>query len=104
PGENEPTANLASPDPHAFPQFLGPDRNSRLAGPILETDWQSHPPEELWRIPIGAGWSGFAVEHGRMYTMEQRGPNEYVSCYRVQDGKNLWGTPIEARHETVMGY
>lgn len=104
PGENEPTANLASPDPQAFPQFLGPDRNSRLAGPILETDWQSHPPEELWRIPIGAGWSGFAVEHGRMYTMEQRGPNEYVSCYRVQDGKNLWGTPIEARHETVMGY
>lgn len=91
-------------DPHAFPQFLGPNRNSFVSGPALETDWQSQPPEALWRIEIGAGWSGFAAVDGFAYTMEQRGPREYVSCYRIEDGKPVWGTAIEARHETVLGY
>lgn len=91
-------------DPQAFPQFLGPDGNSRLAGPKLETDWAAHSPEEIWRIPIGAGWSGFSALDGRIYTMEQRDNEELVTCYNMQTGKPIWGTGIEARHYTVMGY
>ncbi|MBA2115196.1 outer membrane protein assembly factor BamB family protein [Bremerella alba] len=91
-------------DPNAFPQFLGPDGNSRLAGPSLETDWAAHAPEEIWRIPIGAGWSGFSALDGRIYTMEQRDNQELVTCYDMQSGEPIWGTPVEARHYTVMGY
>lgn len=91
-------------DPNSFPQFLGPDRNSRLAGPNLETDWAAHPPKEMWRMPIGAGWSGFSALNGRLYTMEQRDNEELVTCYDMQSGKPIWGTGIEARHYTVMGY
>ncbi|GAA4420707.1 PQQ-binding-like beta-propeller repeat protein [Bremerella cremea] len=91
-------------DPKAFPQFLGPNRNSEVDGPKLNPDWQANPPEELWRVPIGAGWSGFAALDGRIYTMEQRGDEELVSCYDMETGKPIWGTPIQARHETVMGY
>lgn len=94
----------ATEDPNAFPQFLGPDRNSRLSGPALETDWAAHPPQEIWRMPIGAGWSGFSALHGRIYTMEQRDNEELVTCYDLQTGKPLWGTGVEARHYTVMGY
>lgn len=99
-----------SPDPNAWPQFLGPERNNRLSGPKLATDWGAKPPQELWRMPIGAGWSGFAVQHGRIYTMEQRGENELVTCYDIEKlddaGKPtlIWATGIEARHYTVMGY
>ena len=91
-------------DPNAFPQFLGPDRNSRLAGPHLETDWGANPPEEIWRMPIGAGWSGFSALGGRIYTMEQRGNEELATCYDMKTGKPIWGTGINARHYTVMGY
>lgn len=91
-------------DPNAFPQFLGPDRNSRLAGPQLQTDWAANPPEELWRMPIGAGWSGFSALDGRIYTMEQRDNEELVTCYDMKTGKPIWGTGIQARHYTVMGY
>lgn len=99
-----------SPDPHAWPQFLGPERNNRLPGPKLATDWNANPPKQLWRMPIGAGWSGFAAEHGRIYTMEQRDKNELVTCYDIENlGKDgqptlIWATGIEARHYTVMGY
>lgn len=91
-------------DPNAFPQFLGPNRNNRLDGPTIETDWVAHPLEEKWRRPIGAGWSGFSVLGDRIYTMEQRGGEELVTCYDLKTGEPIWGTGIEARHETVMGY
>ncbi|EAQ77905.1 PQQ-binding-like beta-propeller repeat protein [Blastopirellula marina] len=89
---------------HDFPQFLGPDRNLKLAGPNLASDWNTSPPQEVWRRPIGAGWSGFVVVGDLAYTMEQRGPSEYVSCYRVADGEPVWNFKHEARHETVLGY
>jgi len=101
-GEAQPLS--VAEDPNAFPQFLGPNRNSRLAGPKLVTDWAAHPPEEIWRMPIGAGWSGFAALDGRIYTMEQRDNEELVTCYDMKTGKPIWGTGIPARHYTVMGY
>jgi len=91
-------------DPRAFPQFLGPNRNNRLDGTQLETDWSAHPPEEIWRTSIGAGWSGFAALDDRIYTMEQRDNQELVTCYDMKTGQPIWGTGIEARHYTVMGY
>ena len=69
-----------------FPQFLGPDRSvvgrARPAGPGLG----GQAPRLCWRHEIGAGWSAFSVVHGHAVTMEQRGDQEMVTCYRVRDG------------------
>ena len=75
-----------------FPEFLGPGRENYLPGPKLATDWKAHPPREIWRRPIGAGWSAFSVVGGQAVTMEQRGDDEWVTCYDVATGKPLWGT------------
>jgi outer membrane protein assembly factor BamB len=69
----------------------------------LDPDWTSSAPQELWRRPIGAGWSGFSAVHSYAFTMEQRGPLELVTCYEVETGKPCWSHSIETRHETVMG-
>ncbi|TWT34469.1 outer membrane protein assembly factor BamB family protein [Blastopirellula retiformator] len=89
---------------HDFPQFLGPNRNLVVAGPQLAGDWNAKAPQEVWRRPIGAGWSGFVVVGDLTYTMEQRGESEYVACYRVADGEPIWTFKHEARHETGLGY
>ena len=40
--------------PNDYPRFLGNGYWAEVKGVELETDWQSHPPQELWRHEIGA--------------------------------------------------
>jgi outer membrane protein assembly factor BamB len=98
-----PAADLATTTPDDFPQFLGPNRNCWLPAPALARDWAANPPRELWRRPIGAGWSGFTAVNGFAVTLEQRGPEEWVACYEVATGNPVWGHSIEARHENPLG-
>jgi len=74
-----------------FPQFRGSSRrDGTIDNLALDADWTAHPPHERWRIPVGLGWSGFAVADGRAITHEQRGEQETVVCYDLPTGRELW--------------
>ena len=96
------TIDLTQTTDHDFPQFLGPTRDARLDGPRLARDWQARPPKELWRQPIGAGWSSFAVVGPYAVTQEQRGDHELVSCYEISTGKLLWAHADPGRFNAVI--
>ena len=74
-----------------------------IGGPHLSEDWTATLPREVWRIPVGAGWSGFAVVGGFAVTQEQRGLDECVVCYRLSDGATEWIHTDQARFESAMG-
>jgi outer membrane protein assembly factor BamB len=89
-----PTTTKAETD---WPGFRGSQRDSIIRGVRIKTDWSASPPVQLWRRPVGPGWSSFAVQNDRFYTQEQRGDDEIVACYEVATGKLVWRHRDRAR-------
>jgi outer membrane protein assembly factor BamB len=78
-----------------WPGFRGPGRLGVLHGVKLRTDWTTRPPKQIWRHPVGRGWSSFAVIGDYAFTQEQRKnerdeDSEAVVAYRLSDGEQIW--------------
>jgi outer membrane protein assembly factor BamB len=98
-------ASAAGPNelqPGDWPGFRGPNRDGRLTGVRIATDWEAHAPQEVWRHRIGPGWGSFAVVGTRLFTQEQRGAEEVVVCYDAESGKEIWAHSDDARFSEMM--
>lgn len=84
--------NSASADDSAdrWVRWGGPD--ARMVAPDAQwsSDWQTQPPRELWKKEIGIGFSSFAVQDGRVFTMGRDGDQDLIIALSLADGSEIW--------------
>lgn len=110
-------AALASDQPSArgtdWPQFRGLERNGISAETGLLDSWPDGGPPEIWRQPLGEGYSGITVVGTQLYTLfavdvpsgegEELEGREYAAAFDRDSGKELWRVELGGRHDTEFG-
>ncbi len=86
-----------------WPGFRGPSRDGVVRGVTFATDWQANPPKARWRHAVGPAWSSFAVAGGLAFTQEQRGEDEVVVAYSLEDGSEVWTHASKERFDEPQG-
>jgi outer membrane protein assembly factor BamB len=84
-----------------WPQWRGPTRDGVAANAKLPTMWPAKPPQPLWRVPIGPGYSSPVIADGRLFIMgrEEKDDLETCLCFDAATGKPLWRVAYAAPHE-----
>lgn len=102
PFDPEDLAEYLSLHANDWPNFRGAQLQGRAQSITEPLDWEKHPPTVLWKQPIGPGWSSFIYVAGKLYTQEQRGEQELVSCYDAATGKPVWQSAHPTRFSEVV--
>jgi outer membrane protein assembly factor BamB len=91
----------------SWPQWLGPQRDGVWREKGVLEKFPEGGPKRIWRVELGAGYSGPAVASGRVFVLDRQVPaeipkpksvfeasqipgNERVLCFNEADGKLLW--------------
>jgi outer membrane protein assembly factor BamB len=84
-------------------QFRGPQRDGKSTERGLLREFPPSGPKELWRVPIGAGFSSIAVVSDRLYTMDSEGETEHALALDAANGRTLWRVPVGSIFRDVNG-
>ena len=83
------------PEPADWPQWRGPNRDGVSAETGLLQQWPAGGPPLLWRATgAGAGFSGVSIAAGRVFTMGDRGGEQFIVAFKASDGTPLWSAPV----------
>lgn len=84
-----------------WPGLWGPHRNARVAGALPAG------PElavrEVWRRPLGQGYSEVAVRGDRAYTLASDGTSDFLVCLDAATGKDVWRARLDATYRGHHG-
>ena len=96
--------NAVPKAPSGWPQWRGPHRDGVSPETGLLMRWPEGGPKILWRRPTsGPGYSGLAIDDGRLYTMMQDGAYEAIVCWDALTGEELWRYRYPARFVSDQG-
>ncbi|MDA1185141.1 MAG: PQQ-like beta-propeller repeat protein [Acidobacteria bacterium] len=87
-----------------WPQFLGPSRDGVYRGPALAEEWDGRGPAVVWRIPVGAGFSGPAVAQGHVILFHRLGDEEVVQAIDPRTGESQWRYAYPTSYRDDFGF
>ena len=78
-----------------WPQWGGPHRNF-VTDAAVAASWPSGGPAQLWRRPLGDGFSAIVSDGQTLYTLYRSGNDDVVVALDATTGKTAWETRYEA--------
>jgi len=104
PSDPQPSAKLApKPAGTYWTDFRGPKRDGVYDEMEILTIWPAQGLPQLWKQPIGGGYTSFVAAGGRAFTIEQRRSQEVVAAYDLETGRELWTNSWDADFRESMG-
>lgn len=74
-----------------WPQYLGPERNSKSPQENVLRTWPEDGPEVLWTVPVGIGYGGPIVKDGIVYLLDrEKGTSDIMRCFDLDTGEEVW--------------
>ncbi len=73
-----------------WPRLHGPTANGQSAEQNLARSWPESGPAELWRIPVGKGYSSPVIAAGKLIIQERIGETEQLRAINASDATPLW--------------
>jgi len=86
-----------------WPQFRGPRRDGVSDETGLLSNWPDGGPAELWRKPLGPGYSGISAVGGKIYTLFAEGEKEFAVCMEASTGEEVWRVEIGKTFRNSFG-
>jgi outer membrane protein assembly factor BamB len=105
-----------------WPSWRGIRGDGTWKAPKLPEKWPEKGLKQVWKQPIGGGYSGICVADGKVFTMDLEKPivgknnpkeknqnpqpdgTERVLCLDAKTGKPLWSHKYEVRYGGLGGY
>ena len=83
----------------SWPAYRGPQGDGTTTEKVGKTLWPSAGPKKLWTAETPTGFSSFAVDAGRAFTLVQKEidgvPTEVCLALDAATGKEVWATPLK---------
>src|SRR3990172_11028533 len=87
-----------------WPEWQGPQRNSLSEETGLLKSWPEGGPERVWLFEdCGAGYAGFSVADGKLFTMGGRDDTCQLIALDAHTGKELWSVDLGPMLENDWG-
>jgi len=76
-------------------QWGGPTRDFQLPASGLAATWPASGPRQLWKRPLGDGYSTVLTDGRTLYTLFKRGANTVVTALDTATGNTVWETAFD---------
>ena len=98
--------NPAAYSGESWPQWGGLRGDFNVKADGLAESWPVGGPPELWKRPLGDGFSGIVTDSGELFTAYRDGSDEVVVAMSADEGQTIWEHryPARARSGNVVQF
>jgi hypothetical protein len=85
-----------------WPQWRGPNRDGFVGGAKIPEKWPRAQKED-WKAPVGEGYASPVVVGDNVYVFTRQKDDEFVRCFDIAGGKEIWRSEARCRPGEHVG-